>query len=254
MSKQLQFGGDVPFVDRQTGRSVPVKVWGVLVGTGIDGHEEDAIRQWVLNALASSAMSYDGALTDLPARGAEWGHYVWQQIGPQLAQQFQVQGQLQIQGVALPDGMGAPVAAAAPAPAAKGGGLDPVALALVQRLGLPEDVARQAAAIAVEVMQGGGSGVTKAAYGQPAKHAEPVKQSYAQPAKHAEPVKQSYAQPAKHAEPVKQSYAQPAKHAEPVKHAEPTKQSYAQPAKHAEPSKQSYGQPSGKESWDKGTK
>ena len=101
---ELQFGGDVPFRDRSTGQQVMVNVWGVVAGTGIDAHEQDAIKQWVLNALASSAMTYDGEIQHLPQKAAEWGAYVWQQIGPQLYQQFQVQGNLQIHGVQLPGG------------------------------------------------------------------------------------------------------------------------------------------------------
>ena len=170
MSGQLQFGGVIPFNDRASGVPVQVNVWGTFVGTGVDAHEEAAIQQWIMNALASSAASYDGNVHDLPARAQEWGQWVSQQLNPQLAQTFQAQGQIQIQGVQI---QGAPGAAAPMAgkdpygkmatsgakPMAAGGSplLDKAASAIAARLGVPHAQAHQAAAIVMEVLQAHGA-------------------------------------------------------------------------------------------------
>jgi hypothetical protein len=175
MKGQLQFGGTVPFPDRHTGATVNVRVWGAYVGTGIDAHEEGAIQQWILNALAESAAAYDGDVHALPSMAHEWGGYVSQQLGPQLAAQFQAQGQVQIHGVqiegpaAVSKGMATPQKVGA-APKSGAGGdavLEKAASALTARMGLPPEQAYQAAAIVLEVLRGGAR-ASAAALGQPA--------------------------------------------------------------------------------------
>lgn len=168
MSGQLEFGGKVRFADRRTGGTTDVRVWGVFAGTGIDAHEVQPIKEWIMNALASSALAFDGDVHELPKMAGEWGAYVSQQISPQLAQHFGVHGQLHIAGVEVSGGAPAKQAAPAPAPApaapapmaaASGSMLEAAAAALSQRMGVPADQARQAAAIVLEVVEAhGGAG------------------------------------------------------------------------------------------------
>lgn len=170
---QLQFSGNVPFVDRRTGGKVEVRVWGVFAGAGIEPHEEQPIREWIMNALMSSALAFDGDVYELPKIAGEWGEYVSQQISPQLAQYFKAHGQLQIHGIEVAGG--APVSAkqSGPTPASSGGSLlEAAASALASRMGVPHDQARQAAAIVLEVVQGHG-GSAKDAYAKDAHAKEP---------------------------------------------------------------------------------
>lgn len=78
MSGQLQFGGTIPFNDRQRGGQVQMRVWGVYLGQSVDAHEESAIQQWIMNALATSAQQYDGDVYELPQKAVEWGSWVSQ--------------------------------------------------------------------------------------------------------------------------------------------------------------------------------
>ncbi|MBX3272901.1 MAG: hypothetical protein KF729_21745 [Sandaracinaceae bacterium] len=168
---QLQFGGMVPFTDRRTGQPVQVRVWGVYVGQGVDAHEEQAIQQWIMNALATSAASYEGNIYELPAKAQEWGSWVSQQIAPGLAQAFQAHGQLHIQGVQI-EGQGAPAKAAAPMAGAAmaggamgamgamgggGGNADVAARALMQQLGMPQDQAYRATQVVMSALGLGGA-------------------------------------------------------------------------------------------------
>ncbi len=154
MSGQLQFGGVVPFTDRATGQPVQVRVWGVYMGSGVDAHEQHAIQQWIMNALATSAAQYDGNVHELPAQAGEWGAWVSQQIAPGLAQAFQAHGQIHIQGVSI-EGSGAPMKSAS-APMA-GGKADLAAQALMKQLGMPQDQAYRAAQIVIDVLGAGGA-------------------------------------------------------------------------------------------------
>ncbi len=162
MNGQVQFNGNVPFTDHNTGQPVQVRVWGVYVGQGVDAHEEQAIQQWIMNALATSAASYQGNVYEIQSKAQEWGAWVSQQIAPGLAQAFQAQGQIHIQGVSL-DGAGAPMGAAPMGAAAMGGApmgggdLQMAAAALTQRLGIPQQQAFQAAQIVMETLSGGGA-------------------------------------------------------------------------------------------------
>ena len=167
MSGQVQFNGMVPFFDRSRNATVNVQVWGAFVGHGVDGHEVSSIQAGILNALAESARAYDGRIEDLPAKAQEWGNWVSQQIAPQLAQQFQAQGHLQIHGVSL-EPHGAPGAQpqkmmAAAAPAGGAGGIEQAAQALVQKMGVPIDQARQAAGIVASILGAGGGVVANTA-------------------------------------------------------------------------------------------
>lgn len=184
MSGRLEFGGNVSFGDRRTGGKIDVSVWGVFEGTGVDPHEAQPIKEWIMNALASSALAFDGDVHELPKMAGEWGAYVSQQISPQLAQYFNAHGQLHILGVEVG---GAPAKPMAPAPApaapaqkvASSGGsvLEAAAAALSQRMGVPLEQARQAAAIVLEVAQAQAGAVedanAKAPYAGGAKDAYP---------------------------------------------------------------------------------
>jgi hypothetical protein len=198
MSGQVQFDGKVPFTDKRTGAQVEVRVWGTFVGQGIDAHEQQPIREWIINALATSAAAYEGDVQQLAQMGQEWGAYVSQQIAPNLARYFQVQGNLQVHGVqvlgaAAPAPAASPYAAPAaqpvmsapvpaPAPVAKAGAapmaspvakagaapsssslLEAAQAALVQRMGASPDLARQAAMIVLEVVEAHRGADTKAA-------------------------------------------------------------------------------------------
>jgi hypothetical protein len=162
---QLQFGGMVPFIDRSTGEDVEVRVWGAFVGQGVDAHEAEPIRQWIMTALTRSAGSYEGDVRELPAKAAEWGAYVSSQLAPELAQRFQAQGQIQIHGVQIG---GAP-AKEAPAPAM--GTTSPLAKAFVEEMSMTSAQAEQAAGIAKRFLAHGqasaGGGAEHQAYGQP---------------------------------------------------------------------------------------
>ena len=164
MNGQVQFGGNVPFTDQNTGQPVQVRVWGVYVGQGVDAHEEDAIQQWIMNALATSAASYQGNVHELPSKAQEWGAWVSQQIAPGLAQAFQAQGQLQIQGVAI-EGQGAPAKQAPPMAAVGGGGqADVAAAALMNQLGISHQDAMQAANIVLQSLGLAGAGAPQGGY------------------------------------------------------------------------------------------
>ena len=193
---QLQFGGTIPFQDRRNGGQVQVRVWGVYVGQGVDAHEQDAIQQWIMNALASSALQYDGDVHELPMKAHEWGSWVSQQIAPGLAQTFQAHGQIQIQGVQIEGAGGAkgmaagamhgkPMAQAKPMapqgkPMAAGGGLiDKAANAISQQLGIPPHQAAQAAQIVMQILEVEG-GMSAKGGGGYAKKVDPnVKQAHA---------------------------------------------------------------------------
>jgi len=190
MSAQLEFGGTVPFQDRSTGQQIPVRVWGVYQGHGVDAHEEQAIRDWIMNALTQSAAAYDGNVHELPQKAQEWGAWVSQQIAPAFQQQFQAQGQLLIHGVQIegagggyPDkkaamggGKGAMMAGAGMAAGgmgagmAQGGGvLNEAAHALTQQLGMPYEQAQKAAQVVLQVA-GVGGGMAAGGYAQKGGH------------------------------------------------------------------------------------
>ena len=99
MTSELRFDGKVSFPDKKAGGKIEVRVFGAFVGQGVDAHEEKPIREWIMNALASSALAFDGDVHELPRIAGEWGQYISQQISPQLAQYFNAHGQLHIQGV-----------------------------------------------------------------------------------------------------------------------------------------------------------
>lgn len=184
MSGELRFDGKIPFPDRKTGARLEVRVFGVFVGQGVDAHEEKPIQEWIMNALASSALAFDGDVHDLPRIAGEWGQYISQQLSPQLAQYFNAHGQLHIQGVEVPGaGQAAysvqpsaqPAYSAQPAhaaPAAKSAPssslLEAAAAALSARMGAPMDQARTVAAIVLEVVQahGGVGPQAKDGYGK----------------------------------------------------------------------------------------
>jgi len=209
MNGQLQFGGTVPFQDRNTGQQIPVRVWGVYQGHGVDAHEEQAIRDWIMNALTQSAAAYDGNVHELPAKAQEWGAWVSQQIAPAFQQQFQAQGQLLIHGVQIEGAGGgggydkkaamggggygqkaamagagmaagagmmaggvAKGAGMAPAPQAGGELVNNAAHALTQQLGMPFEQAQKAAQVVLQVA-GVGGGAAAAAGGYPQKGADP---------------------------------------------------------------------------------
>lgn len=154
MNGQLQFGGVVPFTDRATGQPVQVRVWGVYMGSGVEAHEQHAIQQWIMNALATSVAQYDGNVHELPAQAGEWGAYVSQQIAPGLAQAFQAHGQIHIQGVSI-EGSGAPMKS--PGAPMAGGKADLAAQALMKQLGMPHDQAYRAAQIVIDALGAGGA-------------------------------------------------------------------------------------------------
>ena len=180
MSGELRFDGKIPFPDRKTGAKLEVRVFGVFVGQGVDAHEEKPIQEWIMNALASSALAFDGDVHDLPRIAGEWGQYISQQLSPQLAQYFNAHGQLHIKGVEVP-GAAQPANSAQPAysaqpahsaPAAKSAPsstlLEAAAAALSARMGAPMDQARTVAAIVLEVVQahGGVGAPAKDGYGK----------------------------------------------------------------------------------------
>jgi hypothetical protein len=179
MSGELRFDGKVPFSDKRTGGKIEVRVFGVFVGQGVDAHEEKPIQEWIMNALASSALAFDGDVHDLPRIAGEWGQYISQQLSPQLAQYFNAHGQLHIQGVELPSAAQPAYAAppaqpaySAPAPhrqeAPSSALLEAAAAALSARMGAPMDQARTVAAIVLEVVaaHGGAAPQGKDAYGK----------------------------------------------------------------------------------------
>ncbi|MCB9593456.1 MAG: hypothetical protein H6719_12050 [Sandaracinaceae bacterium] len=258
MNGQLQFGGLVPFTDHGTGQQVQVRVWGIYAGQGVDAHEEQAIQQWIMNALATSAASYQGNVHELPAKAGEWGQWVSQQIAPGLAQAFQAHGQLHIQGVQIEGGAGggydksgggydksggaydkkgmggAPMAAAAAmsggAPMAGGGGkADVAAMALMKDMGMSQDQAHRAAQIVIAALSGGGAAAMGAAPGHDPyakKGGAPMGQPDPYAKKAADPYAQKAAQPDPYAKKPADPYAQ--KGAQPDPYAKKAADPYAQ--------------------------
>jgi len=243
MNGQVQFGGNVPFTDHNTGQPVQVRVWGVYVGQGVDPHEEQAIQQWIMNALATSAASYQGNVYELQGKAQEWGQWVSQQIAPGLAQAFQAQGQIHIQGVSLegagnpmggaPMGGGMGMGAAAMGGAAMGmaggqmaggqmggaqmgaaqmGGdkLQVAASALSQRMGIPHQQALQAAQIVLEAISGGAmaGGAAMAGHDPYAKKAADPYAQKKQPDPYAKKAADPYKQPDPYAKKAADPYKQ----------------------------------------------
>ena len=91
-------------MDTDFGMTAHVSVVGYFQGDDVPGHQEQWLKDAIVQTVRGAAATYRGTVLDLPGQKDDWGRYVTSVVAPELQKYTGVRGRVILEAVEIDRG------------------------------------------------------------------------------------------------------------------------------------------------------